>query len=154
MQFPKALTFTLIGFLFFTSTIWAQDKIDREVEIHKNVKLVVLSPAADIPADVAKQFQAFLPVLEDSLKESTDDQPDECLLTLRVAAGVKEIGAAKTKRPLARVTAYRRNSRQEFLGTFILYSYLTAGPVNKEETIQFLKKQILEPAECRKPAQK
>jgi hypothetical protein len=154
MQLPKALTSTLLGFLFFTSTIWTQDKIDREVEIHKNVKLVVISPAADIPADVAKQFQAFLPTLEASLKESTEDQPDECLLTLRATAGVKEIGAAKTKRPLARVTAYRRNSRQEFLGTLILYSYLTAGPVNQEETSQFLKKQILDPAECRKTSEK
>jgi hypothetical protein len=148
MQLPKTLTFTLLAVLFFVSTLWAQDKIDSEVEIHKNVKLVVLSPGADIPAEVVKQFQAFLPVLEASLKEITEDQTDQCMLTLRVAPGVKEI--AKTKRPVARVTAYRRNSRQEYVGSFILYSYISAGPVNKEETSQFLQKQILAPAECRK----
>jgi hypothetical protein len=153
MQFPKALTFTLLAFLFFSWTVWAQDKTDREVEIHKNIKLIVLSPGADIPEDIAKQFQSFLPILESSLKESTTDQPDECVLTLRVAAGIKEIGTAKTKRPMARVSAYRRNSKQEYLGTFILYSYISAGPVNKEETAQFLKKQILDPAECRKTAE-
>jgi hypothetical protein len=150
MQFPKALTFSLSACLFLTSNLWAQDKIDREVEIHKNVKLVVLSPAADIPADAVKEFQSFLPTLESALKESITDQSDECLLTLRVAPGIKEIGAAKTKRAMARITAYRRNSRQEYLGNFILYSYISAGPVSKEETMQFLKKQILEPAQCRK----
>jgi len=63
---------------------------------------------------------------------------------------MKEVGSAKTKRPLARITAFRRNSKQEYVGLFILYSYQTAGPVNKEETSQFLKKQVLEPAECHK----
>ncbi len=153
MQFPKTLTFTLLVFLSFSWTLWAQDKVDREVEIHKNIKLVLLSPTPDIPEDVVKQYQAFLPVLETSLKETTNDQPDECVLTLRVAAGVREIGAAKTKRPMARVIAFRRNSKQEYHGSFILYSYVSAGPVNKEETAQFLKKQILEPAECRKAAE-
>jgi hypothetical protein len=153
MQFPRALTASFSALVFLTLTLWAQDKVDREVEIHKNIKLVVLSPAAEVPADVAKEFQSFLPTLEASLKESTADQPDECLLTLRVSAGVKEIGAAKTKRPMARITAYRRNSKQEYLGNFILYSYLSAGPVNKEETSQFLKKQILEPAACGKAAE-
>jgi hypothetical protein len=153
MQFPKALTFAFLAFLFFSWTIWAQDKTDREVEIHKNLKLVVLSPAADIPEDIAKQYHAFVPLLESSLKEATTDQTDDCVLTLRVAAGIKEIGAAKTKRPMARVTAYRRNSKQEYLGNFILYSFISAGPVNKEETTTFLKKQILEPAECRKSAE-
>jgi hypothetical protein len=153
MQFPKTLIIVFLAFLCFSGTLWAQDKTDREVEIRKNIKLIVLSPGADIPEEVTKQYQAFLPVLESSLKESTTDQSDECLLTLRVAAGIKEIGAAKTKRPMAKVTAYRRNSKQEYLGTFLLYSYVMAGPVNKEETMQFLKKQILEPAECRKTAE-
>ncbi len=136
--------------LLFSWTIWAQDKIDKEVEIHKNIKLVVLAAASDIPEDLAKQYQSFLPVLEASLKEITVDQPDDCSLTLRVGAAVKEVGSAKTKRPQAKVTAFRRNSKQEYQGAFILYSYINSGPVNKEETNQFLKKQILEPAECRK----
>jgi hypothetical protein len=139
----------LVAFLLISWSIWAQDKIDREVEIHKNVKLVVLSAGPDIPEDMAKMFQGFLPVLEASLKEITTAQSDECSLTLRVSAAVKEIGAAKTKRPQAKVNAFRRNSRQEYQGTFLLYSYVNSGPVSKEETIQFLKKQILEPAECK-----
>jgi hypothetical protein len=150
MQFPRTLISTLVTFLFFSFTIWAQDKVDREVEIHKNVKLVVLSPAADIPEDMAKQYQSFLPTLEASLKESLTDQSDECSLTLRVGAAFKEIGAAKTKRAQAKVTAFRRNSRQEYQGAILLYSYLNSGPVSKDETIQFLKKQIIEPAQCQK----
>jgi len=150
MQFPNIRMFGALAFLLFSWSVWAQEKVDREVEIHKNIKLIVLAAAPEIPEDILKQYHGFLPVLEEALKEATVDQSDECALTLRVAAGVKEIGSAKTKRPMARVTAFRRNSRQEYLGTFILYSYIAAGPVNKEETAQFLKKQILEPAECRK----
>ena len=150
MQFPKTLSSMVLALLFFSWTVWAQEKADRELEIHKNVKLVELSIASDLPEDLTKQYRAFLPMLEDSLKSSTTDQADDCSLTLRVSADMKEVGSAKTKRPLARITAFRRNSKQEYVGQFILYSYQTAGPVNKDETIQFLKKQILEPAECHK----
>jgi hypothetical protein len=151
MQFPKILISMIVAVLIFSWTTWAQGKIDKEVEIHKNVKLVVLAAASDIPDDVVKQYQSFLPILEASLKEITTDQSDECSLTLRVSPAVKEVGAAKTKRPQAKVAAFRRNSKQEYQGAIILYSYINAGPVNKEETSQFLKKQILEPAECRRP---
>ncbi len=141
----------ILALLFFSWNVCAQEKSDREMEIHKNVKLIELGIPSDIPEDIATQYRAFLPILEDSLKESTTSQSDECSLTLRVNAGVKEVGSAKTKRPLAKITAFRRNSRQEYLAQFILYSYANSGPVNKDETIQFLKKQILEPGECRKP---
>jgi hypothetical protein len=150
MQFPKTTYFIVLAVLFFSWSVLAQEKPDRELEIHKNVKLVELVVGPDIPEDLVKQYRAFLSILEDSLKESTTDQSDECYLTIRVSAGVKEVGSAKTKRPLARITAFRRNSKQEYLGQFILYSYLNASLVNKDETIQFLKKQVLEPAECRK----
>jgi hypothetical protein len=153
MQFPKILSSLVLAFLFFSWSVRAQEKADREVEIHKNVKLVQMTIPPEIPGDVVKQYQSFLPILEESLKETTTDEPDECFLTIRVSPGVKEIGSAKTKRPLARITAFRRNSKQEYVGNFILYSYVTAGPVNKEETSQFMKKQILEPAECRKAAE-
>ena len=96
-----------------------------------------MAPTPDTPEDILKQFQGFLPILEDSLKEITADQSDECSLIIRVAAGIKEIGSAKVKRPMARITAFRRNSKQEYLGTLILYSYVTSGPVNKEEAVQF-----------------
>jgi hypothetical protein len=150
MQFPKTLASMILVLLLFSWSVWAQEKADREIEIHKNVKLIELGISPDIPENVTNQYRAFLPILEDSLKESTTTQPDECSLTIRVNAGLKEIGSAKTKRPLAKITAYRRNSKQEYVGQFILYSYINSGPVNKDETIQFLKKQILEPAECRK----
>jgi hypothetical protein len=154
MQFPKTLVSMLLACLFFAWTALAQEKADREIDIRKNIKLIELSIGSDIPEDLAKQYKAFLPILEESLKDGTTDQSDDCSLTLRVSAGIREIGAAKTKRPKAHVTAYRRNSKQEYVGDFILYSYVNAGPVNKEETSQFLKKQILEPAECRKTADK
>jgi len=150
MQFPKTLCSMVLALLFFSWTVWAQEKADRELEIHKNVKLIELGNAPDLPEDLFKQYRAFLPLLEDSLKSITTDQSDECSLTIRASADMKEVGSAKTKRPLARITAFRRNSKQEYVGLFILYSYQTAGPVNKEETSQFLKKQVLEPAECHK----
>ncbi|MBP1624637.1 MAG: hypothetical protein H6Q07_2657 [Acidobacteria bacterium] len=143
----------VLAFVLLPCTLRAQDKVVREVEIHRNVKLVQLGVDPQVPDEMVKQYQSFLPILEDSLKESTTDQSDECFLTVRVAAGMKEVGSAKTKRPLARISAFRRNSRQEYQGNFILYSYSTAGPVNKEETSFWLKKQILDPVECRKSAE-
>jgi hypothetical protein len=151
MRFPKApFFFVALTILFCSWSIWAQDS-DREVEIHRNVKLIVTAAGSDIPADLASQYKAFLPLFETVLKENIADQSEECAATFRIAPGVKEIGAAKVKRATARVTAFRRNSKQEFVGFFILYSYFNSGLVNKEETEQFLKKQILQPAECRKP---
>jgi hypothetical protein len=150
MRLAKVPMLLALAFLFCAWSVWAQESIDREVEIHKNIKLLMVTPAADTPQDMLAHYKSFLPVFEEALKENTVDQSDECTLTLRITAGFKEVGAAKVKRPLARVTAFRRNSRQEYVGSFILYSYVTGGPVNKQETGQFLKKQILEPAECRK----
>jgi hypothetical protein len=150
MQLRNALTVVVLAFLSFSWTVWAQEKVDREVQIHKNVKLIVMTAGPDIPEAVASQYKSFLPILEDALRDTTMDESDECYLTLRVSIGVKEIGSAKTQRPQTRITAFRRNSKQEYIGSFILYSYINSGPVNKEETSQFLTKQILEPAACRK----
>ena len=116
----------VLALLFFSWTVWAQEKADRELEIHKNVKLIELGSAPSVPEDLVKQYRAFLPLLEDSLKSSTTDQSDDCSLTLRVSGDIKEVGSAKTKRPFARITAFRRNSKQEYVGVFILYSYITA----------------------------
>jgi hypothetical protein len=151
MQFPKAPVLVVaMTILFFPLIMWAQDS-DREVEIHKNVKLTVAAAGSDIPADLLSQYKTFLPLFETVLKENIAAQSDECAVTFRIAAGLKEIGAAKVKRATARITAFRRNSKQEFVGVLILYSYVNGGLVNKEETEQFLKKQILQPAECHKP---
>ena len=149
MQFPKYLVSMVLAFPLISGSAWTQEKPEREMEIHKNVKLIHMGVDSTIPEDIVKQYRGFLQILEESLKENTTAQTDECFLTLRVAAGIKEIGAAKTKRPKARLTAFRRNSRQEYVGDLILYSYVNAGPVNKDEVSLFLKRQILEPAECR-----
>ena len=149
MQFPNVRTAIALALLIFSWSVWAQEKIAREVTICKNVKLIIMAAAPDIPEDIANQYRNFQPILEDVLKENVKDQSDECALTLRVGIGIKEIGSAKVKRPMATVSAFRRNSKQEYIGTFILYSYATSGLVNKEDTELFLKRQILEPAECK-----
>lgn len=135
--------------LFWSSTLVSQEQPRREVEIHRNLKLIEMTVAPEIPEDLAKDFQEFAPLLRDSLKEITGDQSSECALTIRVSASMKEIGAAKKRRAVARITAFRRNSTQEYVGDFILHSYASAGPVNKEETIQFLQRQILQHSVCK-----
>ena len=150
MQFPKVRMHMVMALLVFSWSVWAQEKTDRDVEIHKNVKLLITSPAPSIPEDIANQYKSFLPVFEEALKQNIGEQTDECSITFRLSIDVKEIGSAKVKRPLARVTAYRRNSRQEYIGTLMLYNYATSGLVNREETELFLKKQILDPSECKK----
>lgn len=149
MQFPKIRLITVLAVLALSWSALAQQKTDREVNIHENVKLEVMVLPSDLPEDMAEQFRLFLPILEEVLKETTTDQTDACALTISVAAGFKEIGSAKTKRPTAAITAFRRNSRQEYIATFILHSYLSDGLVSKEETEQFLTRQILAPAACR-----
>ena len=148
MQFPNARMIALLAVLLLASNAAAQSKIERQIDIHGNVKLEVMTIPSDLPEDMSEQFRLFLPILEEVLKEKTTDQSATCALTVRVAAGFKEIGSAKTRRPTAVITAFRRNSRQEYVGTFILYSYVSDGLVNKEETEQFLTRQILEPAAC------
>jgi hypothetical protein len=86
------------------------------------------------------------------LRDNTADQADANVLIIRIEAGVREVGTAKTKRAQARVTGFIRNSRKEYFGDLILYSYATNGPVNKEETERFLVRQILEPLECYAPS--
>jgi hypothetical protein len=147
MRFPNIRLFLAFAFLLFSCTIWAQEK-GRDVEIRKNVKLVEMPPAAETPDDLVKNYKDLMPMLIQSLKESTTDQTDECALTVRVSAGFKVVGAAKIKRPTADITAFRKNAKSEYSGRLILYSYITSGPVSKEETSQFLKKQILDVAEC------
>jgi hypothetical protein len=148
MQFPKVRTYLILGFLLISWSIWAQENTGREVQIHKNVKMIEMPTASDISPDISAQHRAFGPILEQALKKITADETDECALTIRVALGSKEIGSAKVKRPIARITSFRRGAKQEFVGTFVLYSYENSGMVNVEETAQFLKKQILDPAAC------
>jgi len=148
MRFPIIPLFTVLAALGLCTNSQAQEDFDRETEIHRNVRLTETAVTPNIPANLASQYQKFLPMLRDVLKENTKDQADEKSLVLNVSAGVKEVGAAKTKRAQALVTAFCRNSRKEYIGNFILHSYASNGPVNREETEQFLRKQILEPMEC------
>jgi hypothetical protein len=148
MKFPNIRIFVVFALFLFSSIVWAQDKNEREVVIHNNVKLMAISPESGIAESERKQYLQFLPLFEQVLKENTTDQSDECSLIIRIVAGVKEIGSKKTKYPFARVSAFRRNSKQEFVADFILYNFGSAGPVSKDDTIQFLTKQILEPSQC------
>jgi len=134
--------------LLLPCMVLAQNKIDREIDIHENVKLVVMAIPSDVPEDMAKQFSLFIPIFEEVVKEVTKDESTACALTIEATAGFKEVGSRKVKRPTAIISAFRRSSRQEFVGTFILHSYTNDGLVNNEETEQFLTKQILEPAVC------
>jgi hypothetical protein len=148
MQYSIIRTHWVLALLFFSLNVWAQENTGREVQIHKNVKLIEMPTTPDTPEDIAAQQRSFGPIFEQALKKSTVDEPEECALTIRLVFGIKEIGAAKTKRPTARVTAFRKGAKQEFVATLIIYSYVTSGVVNAEETEQFLKKQILEPSTC------
>jgi hypothetical protein len=145
MQFTRVTMHIFLASSLLVMNAFAQEKSDRETEIHKNVKLIEMNIQHSITEDIVKQYRQFIPILIESLTEITTDQSAACALTIRVTAGVKEIGAAKTKRPLARITAFRRNSQQEYLGNLNLYSYATEGIVNKGEIIQFLTKQLMEP---------
>lgn len=149
MQFPNFRILTVLAVLLLPCSVFAQNKTDREIDIHENVKLAVMVVPSDVSEDMAEQFRLFIPILEEVLKESTTNQSAACALTIRATAGFKEIGSRKVKRPTAVISAFRRNSRQEYIGTFILHSYSSDGLVNNEETEQFLTKQILEPAVCR-----
>ncbi len=126
----------------------AQDNPGHEIEIHKNVKLIEMTARASLPAELNGSYLSFLPLLEEVLRENTTEQPPECALTVRVVPGTKEVGSTKVTRALARVTAFRKNSKNEFMGTLILYSYATNGPLSKEETKRFLKLTVLDPAKC------
>src|SRR5512136_2772216 len=99
MQFPNIRMYLVLAFLIIPWSVWAQDKVEREIEIHKNVKLAIMTTAPDTPAEMASQYKNFMPIFEDVLKQSTKDQSDECSLTLRLSFGIKEIGASRVKRP-------------------------------------------------------
>lgn len=148
MNFPKSGVYLALASLLFVGSAWSQERSEREIAIHENIKLIEMSVAPEIPEDILQQYRGFLPILIESLKENTTAQSEDCALTLRVSAAIREVGSAKTKRPMAKISAFRRNSKREYLANFILYSYVNSGPVTKEETSQFLKKQILEPAAC------
>lgn len=138
----------ILAFLSFPWILKAQGIPNREMEIHKNVKLIVIPAPRDLPEELRIEYQHFLPVLVEELKTVTSPENSECGLTLQVAAGYKEIGTAKVKRVFARVTAYRQNSNREFVARLYLHSFATDGPVSRGEITDFLKQRILNLVKC------
>jgi hypothetical protein len=136
------------AFLGVPWALKAQGTQDREIEIHKNVRLIIAPVQADMPEELKGKYERFLPMLEEALVATTSPGSSECALTIRVTAGFKEIGSAKVKRTFARFTAYRRNSDQEFVARLYLHSFITDGPVSKKEITDFLKERILSLATC------
>jgi len=116
-----------------------------EITVHKNVRLIEMAIPENIPKELADKYRAFLPVFEKTLIENTSEQTSENAITFRVVPGIKEIGSAKTKRVYARITAYRKNSKNEYVGSLLLHNYATGKLVSKEEIAQFLAQQILKP---------
>ena len=121
----------------------------KEIDVHKNVRLVEMPFPADMPDDLKKEYAAFLPLFEEVVKESIPDQTDNCALTIRITPGTRAIGASKQLRATARLQGYRRQSTNEYLAVLILYSYITGKLVDKEEIRRFLEIQILKPAACK-----
>jgi len=128
----------LVGLVLLVVSIKAQDKVEREIDIHNNVRLIQMAVPQDMPEELKSRYQAFLPIFVETLKEKTSEQFSENALTFRVVPGIKEIGSAK-------ITAYRKNTKSEYIGSLLLHSYATGENVSKEEIGQFLAKQILDP---------
>jgi hypothetical protein len=134
-----------IGCLVLAGGLRAQQGTSVETEIHKNVKLIQMALPQDMPQEFREKYQAFLPLFEAALKENTFEQTPDKAITFRIVPGIKEVGAAKTKRVFAKITAYRTRAKAEFVGNLLLHSYATGGTVSKEEIKSFLVKQILGP---------
>ncbi len=124
-------------------SVEAQEKADSETTIHNNVKLIEMPIPPNIPEDFKAQYQIFIDRLKVALKEKTSERPSASALTFQVTAGVREVGSKRTKQPAARVTAFKKDSRNEWVASFILYSYATGETINKEEIEKFLTLQIL-----------
>jgi hypothetical protein len=136
----------LLGFmLLLGGSLGAQEKAEKEIDIHQNVKLIQMAVPKDIPDELRNKYQKFLPLFVEALKEHTTERSSENALTVRIVPGVKEIGSAKIKRVFAKVTAYRKHAKNEYVGSLLLHNYAKGELINKEEIGQFLTKQILNP---------
>jgi transcriptional regulator of met regulon len=148
MRFNLPIALLFLSVLHCPCIGRGQGKENRAIELHQNVKLVEIPAPDEMPEGLGGEYRQFLPVLEGILREVTDEQPQECALTIRVSAGLKEIGTAKTKRVYARVTAFRQRSSREVIGDLYLHSFATGQTVSKEETLTFVQQRILNPATC------
>jgi hypothetical protein len=139
-----------ILFLLLFLPLWgvkAQEKAERETDIHNNVRLIEMPVPRDMPEEFKAKYQFFLEQLKTSLKEKTVEQSAAGAITIQVRPGIKEIGLNRTKRPMASITAFKKNSTSEFCGDLLLYSYSTGDTVNKQEIESFLTQHFLSPME-------
>jgi hypothetical protein len=83
--------------------------------------------------------------LKETLAEKTSEREPGSALIIQVRPGVREIGANKTKRVLARISGYKKDSKGEYFGNMFLHSYQTGDTVNKDEIAKFLNQQIFAP---------
>jgi hypothetical protein len=132
----------LILLMMPLSAIRAQEK-GFEVDIHSNVRLVTMPIPEDMPPDFKAKYLMFLGQLKDSIKAKTTERTPADALIFQVRPGIKEIGAAKTKRPMASIIAFKKDSRSEFRGDILLFNYATGESLSKEDVDKFLAKQIL-----------
>jgi hypothetical protein len=123
----------------------AQEKAECETDIHNNVKLLEMPLPQDMPEELKAKYQLFLQRLKETLKEKTSEREAASALIIQVRPGVKEIGVNKTKRALARIAGYKKDSKGEYFGNIFLHSYETGDTVNKEEIAKFLNQQIFIP---------
>jgi hypothetical protein len=143
----KSIRFLVLFTLFFLPlcSAEAQEKADSETDIHSNVRLQEMSIPPNIPEDVKAKYQIFLGRLKQALKEKTSERSSTNALTIQVCPGIKEVGSNKTKQPAARITAFRKDSKSEYVAIILLHSYATDDTVNKEEIERSLTLQILNP---------
>jgi hypothetical protein len=143
----RSIRLTIL-FLLLLLPLWsikAQEKAENETDIHNNVRLVEMPIPPDLPEEFKAKYQTFMQQLKTALSENTKECEEAGAITFQVSAGIKEIGLNRTKRPMARIVAFKKDSRSEFSGDLLLHSYLTGDTVNKQEIETFLQRQILNP---------
>jgi hypothetical protein len=147
----KGIRLPILVLLLFLPcwSIKAQEQAARETDIHDNVKLIEMPMSQDIPEEFKAKYQSFLTQLKTALKENTTEREAASILTIQVRPGIKEIGLNKTKRPMASIIAFKKDSKNEYFGDILLYSYATGEDINKEEIEKFLTVQILNPLRLR-----
>jgi hypothetical protein len=133
-------------FLLLLLPLWSaksQEKAESETDIHKNVRLIEMPAPQDMPEEFKGKYQAFLQQLKTAIEANTSEHESTNALTIQVRAGIKEVGSNKTKRPIASIVGFRKDSKTEYYGDILLYSYLTGADVNKDEIESFLNSKIL-----------
>ncbi|HSW38667.1 MAG TPA: hypothetical protein VLL97_04165, partial [Acidobacteriota bacterium] len=143
--------FAFLAGLGFCAQGLTQTVTERETEIHKNIRLIEVAVPKNIPADLVRQYRDFLPMFKETLKDVTRDQEYKDRLVIRVSAGIVEIGSSGVKYAQVRATSFCGNSKNEYVGNFLLHDFQTDGPVDREMTETFMRKQLLEPLQCYVP---